>query len=107
MCDNAVIVKGIRKGPHYQHKVNRHVWKLFWHVVGQRRVHPVKIKSHRTEDAALEACYSQQGWSANKEADRLADEAAQEAQPCPEDVEAVRWADDMAFLVQQHLLAVG
>jgi hypothetical protein len=107
VLDNAVVVSGIRKGPSARHDSNAHSWKLFWECVGSRRVTAIKIKSHLDEPAALRAGVEHLHWEANRLADELADAAALEAQLPPEAVMAVQMADQKAFLVQEHLLAVA
>jgi hypothetical protein len=67
----------------------------------------VKVKSHQTETEATDAGVEPLHWFANDAADRLAERAAQEAQPSQEDVQAVQAADRKAAAVLQHLTAVA
>ena len=107
VVDNASVVKGINRGPHYKHRHNQHSWDVFRHLVGDRRITAVKVKSHLTEEEATAAGVELQHWAANQEADALAEEAARRAQLDPEAVVAVRAEDAKARRVQEHLLAVG
>jgi ribonuclease HI len=107
VIDNAVIVRGIRKGPHAKHRFNTHAWKLFWECVGDGVVTAVKVKSHQTAEAARDAGVEHQHWLANHLADQLADEAALSAQLPAQDIIAVQQEDRRAREVQEHLRAVA
>ncbi len=107
VIDNADVVAGIRAGPYHKHKTNRHAWRVFWHTAGDRRLTAHKVKSHLTEEEATEAGVEPLLWYANASADRLAEQAAQAAQPSQEDAAAVQAADRKAALVLEHLTAVA
>ena len=38
VIDNASIVRGVRRGPHFKHPSNPQTWKVFWAAVGDRQV---------------------------------------------------------------------
>ncbi len=107
VIDNAAVVLGIQKGPTHKHDTNCHAWRVFWALVGDRRITAIKVKSHHDEAAAAEAGVLWLHWRENTLADQLAEAAALAAQFAAEDLEAVRWVDSRAQAVQEHLLAVS
>ncbi len=107
VIDNDAVVRGIRAGPGRKHESNPHAWRVFWTVVGDRQVHAIKVKSHLDAAAAEAAGVPWLHWRGNLLADEQAERAALAAQLPPADLEAVRWADQRAQAVQEHLLAVS
>jgi hypothetical protein len=107
LIDSAVVVRGIRRGPHYRHATNAYQWQAFWDAVGDRTVVAIKIKSHQDAAEAEEAGVPTQHWLANQRADKLAERAAQEAQLPEDHLAAVHSVDKLAREVQEHLAAVG
>jgi ribonuclease HI len=96
LIDSAVVVKGIRRGPHFKHATNASQWRAFWDAAGDRAIVAIKIKSHQSADEAEEAGVPAQHWWANRRADQLAEQAAQEAQLPEDHLAAVHSVDKLA-----------
>ena len=107
VIDNDSVVGGINAGPARKHETNTHAWRVFWSTVGDRQIRAVKVKSHLDAATAEAAGVPELHWRGNTLADELAERAALAAQLPPADLEAVRWADQRAQAVQEHLLAVA
>jgi hypothetical protein len=45
VIDNQSIVQGVQAGPTRKHDTNCHAWRVFWALVGDRRVQAVEVKS--------------------------------------------------------------
>ncbi len=107
LIDSAVVVKGIRRGPHHKHATNVHQWRGFWEAAGDRAIIATKIKSHQSAQEAEEAGAPAQHWLANQRADQLAEQAAKEAQIPEDHLAAIHSVDKLAREVQEHLAAVA
>ncbi len=107
IIDNAIVAKGIQRGPNFKHARNAHAWKTFWAEIGDRPIEAIKIRSHQTEAEARANGVDHLHWLANARADELAEDAALRAQLPPSDVEAVHYHDGRTREVQEHLRAVA
>ena len=105
--DNVSVVKGILRGPSRRHARNAYRWRVFWECVGDRRIIPIKIKSHTTRADAEAAGTSGLAWQANRLADELAETAATEAQLPQSALDAVKEVDTEASQVLEHLCTVA
>jgi hypothetical protein len=107
LIDASYVVRGIRRGPDYQHAHHQHQWRQFWRTVGDRAVEAIKVKAHQTQAAAEANGVTDLEWSANQAADALAEQAALAAQLPAAAIAAVQHHDAEALAVQSHLLAVA
>lgn len=73
---------------------------------GSRELVFWKVKAHFNEEEARQAGYTMEAWAANKEADRLADGAAEAASYDKATIERIKEADQKAEIVLDRLLLV-